>query len=311
MGRKVEVAGRNYDTLPILYQVAEGPFWWGGDHVFKGMPPRASGEAYGHILIPDRLAPRCYAFDEHYMTCHALDGAMTEVAKLRTKWPERFERSPREGPLFTTDRVEDSHRHLAATVDGQFHCFIWSKAEQCVYHGTAKAFGAGCPSDTASGTVEEGPLTVFPLRIEVGEQIEYRLVPDGTKGEYRVIDAPAGVEITERGLLTWTPTKADLGVQRLKIRVTVDGRSEFVRLSTDVIPPTGKRRPSAGRATKGSPDKKPGIIRNWRDRTGQFGVLAQFVSVTDGKVKLRRADGTEIAVSFRYVAEAGGPLDGQ
>jgi DNA-binding beta-propeller fold protein YncE len=260
-GNRVVVAGRSWNSAPILYQVSKGPFWFGGDYVFKGMPPRTVGDAHGHVLIPDRMVPACYAFDNNTITCKALDGAMTELGSVQMIWPEKH--NPKVGPIFGTDRSTQSHKHLAATIGGKLHFFLWSAHERCVYHGTAAAFDVQQqqqPPEVAGGPTEvmepSGTPGEFPARVAVGKLLEHRLAPEGTKGEFRVLDAPKGVRISDDGLLTWKPAKTDIGVQRLKIRMIVGGKSKFLRVSTEVVdlPAMAKVDPSPRTGGTSRPD---------------------------------------------------------
>ena len=55
----------------------------------------------------------------------------------------------------------------------------------------------------------------------------------------------------------------------------------------------------------------PGLVaaddpqpRTWKDATGTFSVVATFVDVTDGKVKLKREDGTVVTVTLDQLSSA-------
>ena len=52
------------------------------------------------------------------------------------------------------------------------------------------------------------------------------------------------------------------------------------------------------------PMKAAGNSRTWTDATGKFKVDAEFISVTDGKVNLRRADGRTMSIHLEKLSDA-------
>jgi hypothetical protein len=58
------------------------------------------------------------------------------------------------------------------------------------------------------------------------------------------------------------------------------------------------------RGTGGASAAGASAYRNWTDNTGSFRVEAQFLGLADGKVKLRRKDGRELAVPLERLSEA-------
>jgi hypothetical protein len=50
---------------------------------------------------------------------------------------------------------------------------------------------------------------------------------------------------------------------------------------------------------------RPGVeYRQWKNKTGKFSTLAEFLGVSEGKVWLRKLDGSEIAVDQKLLSEA-------
>lgn len=74
----------------------------------------------------------------------------------------------------------------------------------------------------------------FPRRIAEGASFAHQL-PRSAGVQYELIDGPAGMAITSGGKVTWVPSRRQLGVHELKIRVQRDGLSLFERPSIEVV----------------------------------------------------------------------------
>jgi hypothetical protein len=55
---------------------------------------------------------------------------------------------------------------------------------------------------------------------------------------------------------------------------------------------------------RGAASTESSMFRTWMDNTGTFRIEAQFLGVVEGKVRLRRKDGREIAVPLDRLSEA-------
>ncbi len=97
------------------------------------------------------------------------------------------------------------------------------------------------------------------------------------------------------GFLTWGEVRDSEVVTRRNIQLAPP------ELEQPVKPPAGAAG-AAGAAAMAAPAGVP--MRTWSDVSGRFQIEAVFVSVVDGKVNLRRADGRVLAVPLEKLSAA-------
>ena len=81
--------------------------------------------------------------------------------------------------------------------------------------------------DAALGLKDEPFLVVRPVgptALTVGRKETIKLVPHDPKVGMKLDTAPAGVELTKEGALTWTPTGPQVGPHRVTVEVSAGGR---------------------------------------------------------------------------------------
>ncbi|MCE9554544.1 MAG: hypothetical protein K8T91_14385 [Planctomycetes bacterium] len=255
-GKQIGVAGGHGENMPLVYQVADGPFWFGGRQVAKGIPPRLVGDALGEIVVPDRMAAVCYGVNKDKLTCYALNASLSKIESREITIPEKFGRLHK--GINGNDAAGTDHMQVAATVDGKLYCYLWDYGSKTVYFSKMDGFKAPAPSSavaskskrpgsteasktagSATKVGEEGAIAsnaeALPKKIEVGKQLSYRLLAEQREGSYRLVNGPATIQISNRGMLTWTPSKEDVGPQDIKVRVVIGGTATFVRLETEVV----------------------------------------------------------------------------
>jgi hypothetical protein len=76
--------GRNGTSSPLIHQVHDTEFWFGGNSIYRGIPPRQFGKKHGVFLIPDRNKQQVYVMHHETITCLGLDGDLTQIGKVRT-----------------------------------------------------------------------------------------------------------------------------------------------------------------------------------------------------------------------------------
>lgn len=92
-GRNVDLAQRQYDTLPILRQVQSGPFWIAGNRICKGVPPVPMGDVRDQFVIPDRRKQLAYIFPNRTrLEAVELKGTLASVGKRNIYFPEQHGR---------------------------------------------------------------------------------------------------------------------------------------------------------------------------------------------------------------------------
>jgi hypothetical protein len=71
----------------------------------------------------------------------------------------------------------------------------------------------------------------------------------------------------------------------------------------DVQQESAEAAPTGGRPPQGGAKTSDSNLRTWTDKTGNFTTKAEFVDVSDGKVTLRKPDGTPLVVSLEKLSE--------
>ena len=104
--------GQHIDTFPILYQVGESPYWFGGKKVYVDLPLRARIEAE-RLLLADRVVDTCYLFTSTRMSCVGVDDDLAEVSSRDFQLPNGVQ-----------DVKDAGDIHIAATVNDHLHFFL-------------------------------------------------------------------------------------------------------------------------------------------------------------------------------------------
>lgn len=215
-----------FADTPLLLQAADGDFWFGINQLYAGLPPKPAGPITIGVIFPDLTAPAYYVFSKNTVTRHNLDAAREQVAsyqiEISADWPvQNYRQQP-----FKTHYAQHTYFHPVAATHGlTTHLFTRDFKSPLLFH-CALGVQDGTATDSPAGT------DVFPVRILAGQPVTYRL--QKVEGPFEVVTAPAGVNISTDGTLTWTPTSNQIGQQQIKIRIGVGNEVKFLRLSTEV-----------------------------------------------------------------------------
>ncbi|QDT12975.1 SHD1 domain-containing protein [Planctomycetes bacterium K23_9] len=254
--RAVQDFGRNGDTNPLLYQVRDSEFWFAGNKLFRGLPPKEVGEERGRVLVPDHSVDLMYAIAPQQIVATSLTGSMAEVGQRKISFPKSFERM-RPKSSGRGRRGSEDLQHAAVTLGDRLFVFLYAEESGNVYHEQLKAFQqSAAPNQSVAASVPSVQRDEIPSQIGLGQTVSLALLPDGGQGEFSLIQGPQEIQIDESGKFTWTPIAKDLGEQRIKIRTVIDGKTDFLRLNTFVVP--GDVSKAGGAMVAASPGSETG-----------------------------------------------------
>ncbi|MCL4202011.1 MAG: formylglycine-generating enzyme family protein [Pirellulaceae bacterium] len=153
-GRSTPSAGEQVDSFPLLYQVGESPYWFGGRQVFTGMPMKAMIEA-DRLLVADRIIDVCYAFKANEVRCIGLGRTLEDLGSRPLVLPDRI-----------LDVTDIGDLHVAATLGDRLHLFLMD-SERTVHAAQLPAFAvpAGYTKTDRAATVAKG---IEPVREVAG-----------------------------------------------------------------------------------------------------------------------------------------------
>jgi hypothetical protein len=89
----------------------------------------------------------------------------------------------------------------------------------------------------ASGSDAQNLAVTLPARIVAGERLRQALLKGDAARRIRLEAPIAGVEIEPEGMLTWTPTEAQLGAHEFRFHVTAGKEVYLVRRTVEVVAP--------------------------------------------------------------------------
>ncbi|NQT85237.1 hypothetical protein HQ560_00645, partial [bacterium] len=236
----------NHDDTPYLYQVHEGSFWFGRLNVYAEMPPKPFGKSFTGMIMPDVTRKVFYTLMPTVATTHALNAAMTELAThpvtLSEKWKKSPSRHAHPKSIGARNAWAATHGDKAYLYDynpgvkAVFQCIIPAKGGAATVAGTAPRTTPATPGAVAR---PEAPPVAgaenFPKKIFEGKPLSFRLYAGDVTGAFAVLGGPAGVRISPKGVLTWTPTAKDKGAHQIKVKAEIAGQTSFLRLSTEVL----------------------------------------------------------------------------
>lgn len=113
-GRATPSMGEQLDSFPLLYQVGETPYWFGGRQVFAGMPVKPIVEAE-QLLVADRVVNVCYAVAPNRLRCLGLDKTVAPIDSRPIAFPSGIRDATTVGDL-----------HVAATIGERLYFFLLS-----------------------------------------------------------------------------------------------------------------------------------------------------------------------------------------
>jgi S1-C subfamily serine protease len=217
--------GRNENEV-LLWQVREGPFWLGPDRVCTGMPPKIFGPAGRGLVFGDLTKPVFHVLEDTKVTTYRFDETQNQVASSPVATSPEY--NAEKSKFHRTHDVY--YRPEAASFGETTYLFFFDPLSCKVFHCATSLGGAG----GGSGSVAVS-LSGFPAKIVEGQPLKFRLHAGPVKGSFEVMRGPKSLSVATDGLLTWTPTPADLGAQHIKIRAEVGDRVEFIVLDTEVL----------------------------------------------------------------------------
>ncbi|MGB7343612.1 MAG: SHD1 domain-containing protein [Pirellulaceae bacterium] len=238
-GRSVQDFGRNGESNPLIYQVRDSEFWFGANRLYRGLPPNQVGDDRGRILIPDRSFDLMYTIEPQQLIANSLTANMAEIGRTKISFPKSYQRIQAK-PNNYPNRGEVDRQHAAVTLGQQLYLFIYAEETGNVYHERLKAFESSAPTNQAMAATpsiaqDSQPTNQLPSQVGLNQEVTANLLPAGGKGEFTLIQGPKEIQISADGKLAWSPIAKDLGEQRIKIRSVVDGKTDFIRLSTFVV----------------------------------------------------------------------------
>lgn len=235
---------------PYVYQVHQGSYWLANSMIFAGAPLRMLKDTENKPLIPDLAQRVVYLLSPDRLSAHRLDVRLSEIGRRRVQLPsdlrDEFHRISRD--LYRRRGYLLDHL-LAYTHGENLYLFIIDYQTGTVLKAKTPAFAAASkhpPPQSDTSAITEGfapdgsaegemPQQLgIPPRVAEGEELSIQLVgPPGT--EYMLLSGPQSLHLTAEGRLTWRPGADQLGVQRLKIRVTRGETVAFERPEIEVI----------------------------------------------------------------------------
>ena len=237
--------GVSYENAPLLRQVRENEFWFGGNKVFRGLPPKQMGDAKQRIVVPDQKQDCFYAVGPETVTCYAIDANLTELGHVRTSFPKEFDRMRPKPKSYVRNAGDADRKHVAVTIDKDTSIFVFSPTRGSVYHTRFNAISLSSPTEkntnaepkvTFSDEIGEDEFVGLPRVVAVGRLVESRVLPqDITKGKFSVIQGPKSIQIDTTGKLKWMPQSTEVGQHRVKVRAVVKGKTSFLRFNTSVV----------------------------------------------------------------------------
>jgi len=248
---KVELHRSGAAYMAFMYQVRKGPIWFGCRRIARGMPPEMIGdEDIAKILVGDRTAFCCYAFDTAGFKCIGLDGSLTEVGTKTATYPDEFKRLAANPPFISSYDMDANDRYqIAVTLDGKLHLYLYDHVGKNVFYTHADAFtmppsvlaaaseasssGASSVSGSSGGGEATSTVGRLPAKVQVGQKVTCQV--SKIRAAFELMIAPDDAKLSDTGELTWTPTAADVGPQSFKIKQTVGRSIKFLRLQTEVI----------------------------------------------------------------------------
>lgn len=249
-GQKVEAKDRQWHNTPILQTVSEGGYWFGGNQVWRGMPPQPIEAAkLGNLVIPDRTRRAAYFLTPTTIHGVALDAKLSPLGDQPATYPAEWNLMKQEQPW--VDRQSIYFPQVAVTLDDGLRLYVYDLETKAVYFCKAEPFKAPAlaVASSESPAAEPTPDTPmpptaapatdpaeFPAQVAVGVKVTFQLTA-AEGAAFELASEQNGVTISKNGKLTWTPVRGDLGPQTLKIKVLAGDEVSFVRLKTEVLPP--------------------------------------------------------------------------
>lgn len=245
-----------HQNTPILAQTLPGRWWIGWNQVWQGTPPAPKGEVQGQFLIGDSARPQVYVFESQQMRCLSLPDNLAELGTRQVTYPSDSDdsaatgganppkgagapgqkpRTPPRGRTRATGRPTELFHDVAVTVGDRLSLAHFDRPTQSLWFASTEPFLSGAALAAAESAARGDNSPAWPKRVAAGKPIVFRLFPDNTKGTFAVMSGPKNLQLSESGELHWTPTKADVGEQQIKIKATINGKTSFVRLACDVI----------------------------------------------------------------------------
>lgn len=234
---------------PYIYQTHPGSYWLSNSMVFGGAPLKMLKDTEGKPLIPDLAQRIVYMLSADRLSAHRLDVSLTEIDDRRVELPaelrEEFHRIARD--LYRRRDYLIDHL-LAYTHDETLHLFIIDYQTNIVLKARTPAFvtasdspstAAGskspsAPRPTGPATGDDSRQRGLPARVAEGEAVSVQLAgPSETR--YEMLSGPDSATLTTEGRFTWQPDADEIGVHRMKIRVTQGNRVAFERPEIEVI----------------------------------------------------------------------------
>lgn len=243
---------------PFVYQVASGSYWIGNDVVYGGVPLSELKRDLGRLIVPDLSERTIYALTENLLTAHRLDVTFTEIGMREAVFPQPPEQFHEVYQLLSRRRDYLLDHPVAYTHGDRLFLFVLTASGGMLLAADTPAFtGKAAPpfaagndvatsSETPSGGQSDrampgadpasisGLLERFPSRIVAGKLFQFSFpIPQQTSIE--LMSQLAGLTLTPKGELRWTPTADQVGVHELKIRVEQGGGTVFLRPTLEVI----------------------------------------------------------------------------
>ena len=257
-GKAQPILRGGHSRMPFVYQVAPGGYWIGGNAVYGGVPLSQLKKDLGKLIVPDLSQKVIYALTEHSLTAHRLDIAFTEMGMRGAVFPQPPEQFQEAYQVLSRTRDYLLDHPVAFTHGDRLFLFVLTASGGLVLTAETQAFTANAAPASASGTdvakSSETPsdgrsdggmtgahfawvgglLEEFPARIPAGKQFQFHFsLPE--QASIELMSEIAGVTLTPKGELRWTPASEQVGVHELKIRVAQGGESEFLRPQLEVI----------------------------------------------------------------------------
>lgn len=240
-GKRQSIGRGDHAGTPLLYQNDASSFWFGSYFrgnpegiIYSGNPPKVLSRNMGRFVIPDKKGNVSYAVDEDTITAIKLDMTLTKLGQQAISLPDDLKKMPQGGKNYVAP-------HPQAVHEGK-DVYVFLLGNMKIYRGVLSGLLGGARlaqsstgSTTSSSTEPAGADTEMPSRIVEGQAFRTPLFGAVVSGEFQVITGSKNASITPKGVLTWTPTGADIGIHNFKIKGNVNGTMSFKRFTIEVV----------------------------------------------------------------------------
>ena len=219
----------NKEFTPPIYQVTDEPYWFGGNLILRGMPPMRVGAPRGNRVVPDISRPFFYELHNTNVVVRARAGDLVELGQLPLAQPMPTRPKSYHNPLLQEERFPQSPS-IGLTTNREVHLYHLVPESGMIYYGIW---------DEEAAQALPTPATASALQPTWGwseETIRYAVFDPPSNGTFTIMNGPEGARVDEKGIVTWTPTRAEEGTHPFKLRSNLNDKVAFHRFVLKIRP---------------------------------------------------------------------------